>query len=530
MWSHHLSEKKMAEFRAMIEAQRHTEIGGQVFIVTKNGDSVKLGDVFVSVVGKADFDSALQEAADRYKTDLEDEDQKIAFFSSEQQKMLNILAAETSDAGRDSADVSAVGVLKLDNESLAYFADLKNQTLESIFDEVDGRVKILKSSITDADGKFKIEVDKSTENFYLFATVRRKIHGQSEPLMWVIEGFLASNPLLLSNANLYRADDLKRPPLPAMPESTALPASETSLRWWFNQSVSLCVIIGLAVAAFVWLKKQKIAETNSQPDASSPSNETYWKDWKKSHRVTVALLLCLTLLARSVININTQSLDYQQHPIAVVLGSLIIPIVAGLGVYWWLGRGNKNPAKEHAPRAASGSHPSAPLSPSPVANYQSVLAGPVSPPVMPWYQNQLGKWKWQHGIGLCCTMILGTPLMVRSAMNPRPQGGFSDAEGLLWLLFTVSACFAFGAVHRLHAVRRFESRGGNGLVFWTIRRSFFSAIIWGFWLACFGFLGSGGYIMGFAQAVGATIVFLGLPYVCTAWIPGQFARHCAQAS
>ena len=51
---------------AQFAARNHsTAIEGQVFIVTKNGDSLKLGDVQVSIMERPGFDKTLVESSRR---------------------------------------------------------------------------------------------------------------------------------------------------------------------------------------------------------------------------------------------------------------------------------------------------------------------------------------------------------------------------------------------------------------------------------------------------------------------------------
>lgn len=178
---------------------------------------------------------------------------------------------------------------------------------------------------------------------------------------------------------------------------------------------------------------------------------------------------------------------------------------------------------------ASSDPSSAPVESPQVPSEKPACEAAVSPKGAPWYQGKLRKWRWQYGIGLCCTLIFGQPVMVRATMEVISQRhrSISDAEGLLMLLVIVSAGFAFGGVHRLHAVKRFEKHGIKGLASWTLARSFLSALLWGFYLTCFGFLASGSVVVT-AGAAGAAIPMLTLAYVCTAWIPGQFARRCVE--
>jgi hypothetical protein len=70
-----------------------------------------------------------------------------------------------------------------------------------------------------------------------------------------------------------------------------------------------------------------------------------WREWKRAHRLLIAMLFCLTFIAIRVQGINTDTLDWQQHPYAVLIGTATAPIVVALVVYWWLGRGKKNSVK-----------------------------------------------------------------------------------------------------------------------------------------------------------------------------------------
>ena len=279
-WNHHLLEKKAAESRVQLDAKRHTKIEGQAFIITNKGDSVKLGDAFVSAVRKADFDNALVDAMRLYKAEMEDEDKQISTFSSLRDKMAQVLMSATSDSDRSFA----AQTLKLDNESLANFTEMKNRTIESVLDNVDMSVRKLNSSRTDADGRFHIEIDATNSNFFLFAITDRKIPGQSEPLIWVVSGLFVSSPLLLSNSNLFRADNLRAPPSPPMPETIYPIAAESSSLWWAKQITLLCGILAVAILAFMWLNREQRAQGLPLPQGVQVEEATWvlagcaWQD------------------------------------------------------------------------------------------------------------------------------------------------------------------------------------------------------------------------------------------------------------
>ena len=350
-WSYYLREKRTAEYLTQAEVQRHTKISGQIFIVTQNGDSVKLGDVSVSVVGKNDFNNHLREAANQHKKEMEDADREIAFFSDQGDKTAARIVSATSAADRH---INAE-LLTLQNESLAEFTTQKNQTLETIFDEIVWNVKPLARTRTDADGKFTIQVDKWTNNFYLLATVRREIHGQSKPLIWVIDGIFVSSPLLLSNANLFWEKNLWASPSPAIPEAIVPKASKSPLRWWAEHLLLLCVMLAIAVASFAWLRKERDTGAKQPVSASSFSRPFDWKNWRRSHRLTVALIFCAGTLWTNIPS-STDGLDYQQHPIAVILGCVVTPFLGAACIYWWFGRGKRNSATEPATPNAPAPH------------------------------------------------------------------------------------------------------------------------------------------------------------------------------
>ncbi len=187
------------------------------------------------------------------------------------------------------------------------------------------------------------------------------------------------------------------------------------------------------------------------------------------------------------------------------------------------------PADGKAPQAKAPSREGkSVMEPPLVPSEKAAPAVAMSPKGAPWYQGKLRTWRWQYGIGLCCTLIFGQPVMVRATMRVVTQrsGGIGDAEGFLMLLVVVSAGFAFGGVHRLHAAKRFEKHGIKDLASWTLGRSLLSALLWGFYLTCFGFLASGSVAFSVGVAAGVALPMLTLAYLSTVWIPGGFARRC----
>ena len=64
-------------------------------------------------------------------------------------------------------------------------------------------------------------------------------------------------------------------------------------------------------------------------------------EWMRTYRTLIALGVCVVLLGLAVHNMRTDTLDYEQHPVAVVVGTVAVPFIATLGVFWWLGL-NKN--------------------------------------------------------------------------------------------------------------------------------------------------------------------------------------------
>lgn len=191
---------------AQFAAQNHsTTIEGQVFIVTKNGDSLKLGDIQVSIMEKPSFDKALVEAAQDYRTILELAEAKI-------KEGLTIEKAASADSKSASPNLAANDrdMAKTANDEIEDGYKSQKDALAAIFDGVEVAGKRLTSTKTDADGKFRIATDMAKGNFYVFAKAKRRIRGQEKVLIWAIDSWSIPNPLLLSNHNLYTIDDLER--------------------------------------------------------------------------------------------------------------------------------------------------------------------------------------------------------------------------------------------------------------------------------------------------------------------------------
>lgn len=191
---------------AQFAARNHsTAIEGQAFIVTRNGDSLKLGDVSVSIMEKPSFDKALREAFDDYRPILELSQTEIKAGST-------VFKAANTDSKSANPDLAGEDqdLKKIANQDIEDGFESQNQALTAIFDGVEAAGKRLAFTKTDADGKFRIVTDRSKGDFYVFAKVKRRIRGQEKVLIWVIDSWSIPNPLLLSSDNLYTIDDLQR--------------------------------------------------------------------------------------------------------------------------------------------------------------------------------------------------------------------------------------------------------------------------------------------------------------------------------
>lgn len=153
-------------------------IEGQVFVVTKGRENVKMGAITVSIYKSADFSSALAAAAARIAPELFEINEQVARCDRE------IKVAEISRLSSES--------YKTRREHLLASIKRKYQGVWSGLRQIEPLAEV----VTDADGRFKIDT-RGEDSVYLFARAQRQVGGATENYIWVEQ---ANGPtVILSN-------------------------------------------------------------------------------------------------------------------------------------------------------------------------------------------------------------------------------------------------------------------------------------------------------------------------------------------
>lgn len=161
------------------------QITGQVFVVTRGGDSVKLGLVRVSVLAEATIKSSINGTARRGPSERADFRARARKLSAE----IDTLGSHGQDAQPQQTELSRLLDAVADVGSPGYY-----------FDALPAGIYATK---TDADGKFAIRLPR-TGRCAVVARATREVGGDMEVYYWMVWASCASLPeqLLLSNDNM----------------------------------------------------------------------------------------------------------------------------------------------------------------------------------------------------------------------------------------------------------------------------------------------------------------------------------------
>jgi len=170
------------------------DLKGEMFIVTKGGQNIRLSLVEVRIIPKETFSKfgklKVQEHAreiQRLKVELENSMTKVK-------------------AKSDTLDQELTAIVEVDRlePQVEYIKSLK-----FIFNGIpEGVVK----TSTDADGKFNLRIKRNAP-FYLFAHGSRLVFGETEDYFWLIPINLegkSSMELSLNNTNLFSEEFAKK--------------------------------------------------------------------------------------------------------------------------------------------------------------------------------------------------------------------------------------------------------------------------------------------------------------------------------
>lgn len=156
----------------LISCRMASAMEGQVFIVTKNGQSIKFSLVTVSIHPRAEVEAYIA----KKKTAIQPAYKKLTAES------LNLSKAKKYEEAVVRAD-----------QALAILRDFFND-----FD----RSAALSRTKTDADGKFKLD-PPSQKDVVLFATAKRTVGDDIESYEWILPPEEWEDPLFLSNGNVF---------------------------------------------------------------------------------------------------------------------------------------------------------------------------------------------------------------------------------------------------------------------------------------------------------------------------------------
>lgn len=176
------------------------KINGQIFIVTRGGESVPLGGVIVSAYTQKDFQDSLPQI---YKAIVQDASvltPKFELLSGEADKIWENSKKFTG------ANYNASKLSKILNQWLV-IANLRDATYRELLEKTSGRrylaelPQTLAKTQTDATGKFEIALP-SKKQWVIAACASREIAKKKEKYCW----FAKSNGekyLLLNNNNIF---------------------------------------------------------------------------------------------------------------------------------------------------------------------------------------------------------------------------------------------------------------------------------------------------------------------------------------
>jgi hypothetical protein len=328
-----------AKWEAQQEIKRHTQIEGQVFTVGKDGQSIRLGDVRVCLYWKGEFDKNMAEAVSASKEQLAQADKIVETCIAGGMKFLDYMTEDITDADRRSA----LDALRLSNQTEAEAKERRNELIEQIVREASAQLHPITMVTTDADGRFHMEVDKSLMaiDFYLYADAHRRRVETGAPLIWVIDSWQVSSPLILSDSNgltEYRLTSFHQTTVMATPH--ALRTSEAF--WWLAHAAVLGLLVGAGGLGLSWAWRGRPVEEPSPPEIRPAGPPPLPKHRRPIYQLPTALIIGLGLLAMSYCRMDTHNFSHEQHPIAFILETATPAFLGALLAYWLLGRCRKN--------------------------------------------------------------------------------------------------------------------------------------------------------------------------------------------
>ena len=236
-------------------------VDGQLFIVQKNRQNVKLGDVKVILVERSVFEAAIENSArqSRYLEGFIEYREKLATMSRQVESDAEVYVRSQNDDVRISAEYA---LRKLNKEKsafrktefvktmsghLAAYNEHKNKYTETQFDGMglqkwclsylfysSGNVEHLDATTTDADGKFSLNIPTDKDCLVMAKSSRALLGDKEESYHWAhpIDPKM-KGALILSNSNMISPARLRQILEGSRVELKSLPPEEVIEKYKF---------------------------------------------------------------------------------------------------------------------------------------------------------------------------------------------------------------------------------------------------------------------------------------------------------
>jgi len=171
---------------------RDAELKGQIFVVTRGRENIKLGNVEVSVY----LESALVSVKDEITKSLVEHKKRREAAVDE---IRSIQRAQFRANGVDVSDVTTPQI-----ELLREMMDSRGALFSTISSA--GHGGLIAKTTTDADGRFSLRLPLGKGPFAIVAQSSRMVFDKKEQYYWLIEDFSLDGAkykeIILSNTNL----------------------------------------------------------------------------------------------------------------------------------------------------------------------------------------------------------------------------------------------------------------------------------------------------------------------------------------
>ncbi len=190
------------------------EVSGQVFVVTKGGESVKLGLVGVHVVGSREL------------VELASKAQRFSATNRANRKLLSEL---TNDLARLAAITPNGFGSKIEKIQQTVLTRIINESAEKSLEDLFFRMMPPAVTQTDADGVFVVQASGTD---WLAARGQRQVGDSTESYSWLIPLSGVNTKLLVSNDRVLESEDDLLRALGAIAPTEAGIGAEPSISAW----------------------------------------------------------------------------------------------------------------------------------------------------------------------------------------------------------------------------------------------------------------------------------------------------------